>query len=379
MTLLFTDGFDHYSNAISYGYSKEDADMKYFATPHIASYGAGPAKDKDTDTSFQEGISKTSKGSLCRWSKFVEGIPWYFQVDIEDSNIVIAGISFYMGPRTPDSSSGETFLAAFNNSIYVNLNSDYTLSVYSESGDTLLGTTEAPINQSHHLSTNKLATPIWYSLELKVVVSQTVGEVELRMNGVPWLHVTGVDTDIHGSGLTDSFLFACPRFDLYVVFDDLYILNDQGSDFNDFLGEINITTLIVNGQGAYQQLSQEDDFAFSRENYYLVWDRYSVDLNNYTYGSGGAKDTYTLGDITPNLTGNTKLPILGVIINAVMLGVGYPIIRINSTDYPQAAWEWPDGETDYVVLQSFVAENPDTSLPWTAADLDSVEIGVEPI
>jgi hypothetical protein len=382
MTLLFTDGFDHYNNTHGYGFIDDQDSMKYPITPYFASVTLDRSYSRDYNKNLvdwnQEGKSKAMRGMKCTYSPF-DGPGSFRTPGFTPSDTVVAGIAFYIGEREWGGELTGEFepIFAFPRAVEVRLNEDYTFSVYNRDTDALLGTTEAAV-----LPTT--SSPIWYFMELKVFVSETVGTVEFRINGVPWLNLTGVNTG--WDGLPDEvggFRFACPSEEQYVVFDDLYVLNDQGTENNDFLGDVKITSLLMNGQGVYEQLIPVDNQPFERNNYYLVRDTYSVDITNYNtpLDTHGLKDSYLPGDITPNLTSYVTLPIFSITINSVMqndsfvVNDTYPLIRTEGVDYLQPFFTIDD--SDWKVYQSILELNPNTALAWTAEDIDNIEIGVQ--
>lgn len=136
----------------------------------------------------------------------------------------------------------------------------------------------------------------WYYIESKVTLSDTVGAIEIRVNGVPWISLTGIDTKNGGTKTVfDSVALGYDYYNHY-TYDDLYICNSAGAINNDFLGEILIETLFPTGDGSQSDLVGSDGNSVS--NYALV-NESVPDLATYV-GSAttGQRDLYAMGDLS---------------------------------------------------------------------------------
>jgi hypothetical protein len=88
----------------------------------------------------------------------------------------------------------------------------------------------------------------WYYIELKVFIHDSTGTVELWVDGSKELDLTSQDTR-NGTPSTIN------RFQLVgntnnARFDDLYVLDDSGSDATDRLGDVRVETLFPDADGA---------------------------------------------------------------------------------------------------------------------------------
>jgi hypothetical protein len=95
------------------------------------------------------------------------------------------------------------------------------LEVWRQGAGVAFGTTASPV-----------VTATWYYLELKIKISDTVGTVELRLNGTPVIGpLTGLDTraDFVVAPLFSQLRIA-PGYD-QVSFDDLYLTTGEGAAF----------------------------------------------------------------------------------------------------------------------------------------------------
>lgn len=101
---------------------------------------------------------------------------------------------------------------------------------------------------------NKLAAGAYYHIEFKVLHNTTTGAAELRVNGVTWINVTGVDS---GAGPSGQVWIGSIGEDAgavseqpYANLDDLFIWDTTGSYANDFLGQRVVLFCPPNGDTA---------------------------------------------------------------------------------------------------------------------------------
>ena len=97
--------------------------------------------------------------------------------------------------------------------------------------------------------TTPILASVWYYIEVKVVVSATVGTVEVRLNGLGTTEAsaTGVNT---GASNVDTIILGS-LISTAGIFDDMYVCDTSGSaPTNDFLGDYRVETLITTAEGA---------------------------------------------------------------------------------------------------------------------------------
>lgn len=95
-------------------------------------------------------------------------------------------------------------------------------------------------SSSDHLTENA-----WQYIEIKAVFSDTVGSIDLQLDGVNVLSVSGVDTrssDAWGPNCT-QILFASP-FARTASFGDIYVADLAAGQYTDFLGDTRLGILI---------------------------------------------------------------------------------------------------------------------------------------
>ena len=113
------------------------------------------------------------------------------------------------------------------------------LQVYRGGGVALLAESTGPV----------VVTNAWTHIEMKVLFSQTVGTVEVRVNGVTVISATGLDTvqsaKVHCAQVSldcDNASDGVPRISMYCK--DYFIWDGEGTHNNNFAGTVSIIDLI---------------------------------------------------------------------------------------------------------------------------------------
>ena len=100
----------------------------------------------------------------------------------------------------------------------------------------------------------------WYYIEFRWLISDTVGEAELHLDGTTFLNLSGIDTNFGGAEAWDHFVLEGFGSSVDTHWDDLYLLDDvdsgvTGAPNNDFLGDVFIEAIFPDGAGATTQLT----------------------------------------------------------------------------------------------------------------------------
>lgn len=218
---------------------------------------------------------------------------------------------------------------------------------------------------------------VGYYLEVKAKLGDSPnGYVVVKVNGQEIINVTGIDTKNNGT----KTVFDAIRFNArgtstacYVEIDDLVVWNEQGSSYNDFLGDVRVETLHPNGNGNSSQWVGSD--ANSTDNYLLV-DETTYDAADYVLSaSAGEKDLYTFQDMV-HTTGSVE----GVILQAVMsktdsgARAARLMTRTGAADFTGSSKTLT---TSDLMFKQIWEKNPDTAGSWSISDINSAEFGVE--
>ena len=273
-------------------------------------------------------------------------------------------------------SAGSNFLAAIydTNTIHVwfrvNTNGTITCLRGAGAGSVELGT-----------SSGALQAGVWAYVELKVVIHDSAGTVDIRINGTSVLALTDKNTMNTANASWNSvgfgYVTAVGTTPITADFDDLVLFDPSGSYNNIFLGDITVAALYPDGPGT--STDWEDSTGGSPP---ANWDNVNEaapndDTDYNETATINAQDTYTMQDCAA-----------GSDIRAVQIvsaqrktteGPGRikHVVRSNATDYDQA--EQGIGGTTYSFLRSILETNPGSGSPeepWTEGGFNACEIGL---
>ena len=209
----------------------------------------------------------------------------------------------------------------------------------------------------------------WYWLELKVKCNTTTGTYELRIGETNIASDTGVNTKAGSNDFHDKVLFGNSSGDFYRI-DDLYICDASGSDNNDFLGNVKVTSLRPDGAGNTTEFTPSAGANYAAVDEQLI-DEDSTYVESLTSTN---KDTYTYDNITAS---NIK----GVeIITCCRESDGSSFSLINVTRSGGADYDSSSqaiGTTDYVFRSDVIEQDPNTSAAWTDTNLNLAEFGIK--
>jgi hypothetical protein len=216
--MRFCDSFDHYATG--------DLTEKWTTLANaIISSGTGR---RGTDSYRSQTITLNSRLDLTLDAQQT----WIIGVAFRIDGSLPGGTRTLLG--TLDSTSIQTDLR---------LNSDGTLSL--TRNGTALGT-----------STFALSPNVFYFLELKVFIHDTLGTAEVRVNGDPKLTLSGVDTKNTANASANVIRLGPhlgPGSDWH--YDDLYICDGTGDECNDFLGDVRVDAVPVLLSGTVSNFS----------------------------------------------------------------------------------------------------------------------------
>lgn len=222
-----------------------------------------------------------------------------------------------------------------------------------------------------------LTSDVWYYLELKAVIDDTAGAIEVRVNGVSELTGSSLDTRNAGAAASVNhfrlgFGSATPNVANH-RWDDLYFLDDQGSTNNGFLGDVRVQALLPNGNGNTSNLVGSD--SNSTDNYLLVDDATANGDTDYVESSSvGDKDTYAMGNL--GSTSGTVCAVRPIVIarksDAGLRSV-CSIARLSGTEVDSSNATL---STDYQNLWDIRETKPGGGA-WTVSDVNGAEFGMK--
>lgn len=346
MTLLFADGFDHRDaidvwTSINSGLYQTDI-VRTGSTSFLP--GAG-----NTDQALYRDLSST-----------------------QDDDGITVGFGFYAG------AAGDQQLLSFIDRVSNVCHISLRFQGSSRGWQIRRGGDGFPFALSAVLADTEPNIAIigtWHYIEVKVKIADSGGTVELRQDGVTRLTYTG-DTQNGGVANVDRIAWASRINGLAHRLDDVYILNEQGSVNNDFLGDTRCYPLYPNGNGNYSQLVGSD--GNSTDNYLLV-DESPIPSSADYVGSAtvGDKDSYAFEDL-PVSVGTIRGVETRVFAAKTDTGTKQirALIRRSATDANGADHALADSA--YVTFQDMFEQDPHAGPgAWTIANVNGTEFGAE--
>jgi len=345
MALLFMDGFDHY-NPLTYGTLKWEANVTGPRSWHSASGGRNGGGCTYFQSQYLGSISKTLQST---YQTLIIGVALQFQVPGASSTFpyfvgIWNGALRHIGLRR-NSSTG--YIEAYR-------------------GDgTLLGTYSVTLNAG-----------VWYYLELKATISNTVGAVQLRVNEFPAISLSNIDTCNGGAEVSNKIVIetgdSAGNHWNGLILDDLYVCDNSGSVNNDFLGDCRIDVIRPNGAGYATNWTPS-----AGSNYQCVDDPLFDNGTDYvSENTVDDIDSYTFSDLPLGVAGIKGIQ-TNVFAKRTDSGVNTklkPILRPVSTNYEKTEATLTTSYYDFTEITEL---NPETGLAWTKATIDAMELGLK--
>ena len=216
---------------------------------------------------------------------------------------------------------------------------------------------------------------LWWWLEFKVNIS---GAYEIRVNGLDVAAGSGA-LDPFGAGSFDQLHIASlGAYGPSVLVDDLYILDDQGSYGNDFLGEVRVQTQYPSAPGYLTQFvpaTGTDHIAMLTN---IPWPIDSfIETGKHNSGQHvGDIDSYQISPFAVN-----GGQIYGVQTNLFVRKDDVGTRTVKATLHTHDGSLSMGGAyglySSYTYLGNIWEIDPSTNAPWTLADLNFAEFGVK--
>lgn len=221
--------------------------------------------------------------------------------------------------------------------------------------------------------TTALSSSVFYYLELKVTISDTVGVVNLKINGNTELNLTSQDTRNAGNASADTIFIAKAGVDNNGAtsnWDDFYVCDSTGSVNNDFLGDVRVQAILPSGAGNTTQWTPSAGSNF--QNVDDTTPNGDTDYNSTSTATN--KDTYAFGDLTPTSGSIKGLQWLAYVRkdDAGARTVA-PVYR-STSDFDGTTQSVLDS---YVYLREIKELNPNTSAAWTISEVNAAEFGIK--
>ena len=224
----------------------------------------------------------------------------------------------------------------------------------------------------------------WFYVEARVFVSQTVGTVDVYLNGssTPALSFSGNTQPFPGTPDIDNIRIGSSQQpgvggNMYV--DDVYICDTTGSVNNAVLGDVRVDALFPTADGTTTTFATT--FPASPTTHWDKVDEISPDGDtSYNESSTpGELDLVTLANL-PAISGGGSVK--GIQINIVSRkdDAGARSIReVTRTAATNYTGDTVALATGYTTQEAVRQINPNTGVLWTEAAVDAIEVGYEVI
>lgn len=231
----------------------------------------------------------------------------------------------------------------------------------------------------------------WHRIEAVVTIDAAAGTVLVYVDGSLAINFTGNTKGTTHGFITSAAFNKTGLESTARNTDNFYVLDGQGSFFNDSLGALTppyqVTSHFPKAKGVYSEWNPNPSVNFGQVN-----DYYQKVLNpslsapvpdgdlSFIWTDGTAfTDTYKISPFTVNGIDREAIQILysARSTGGVGLQVRSTILQ-GGTLYPGTPFTIGAGDADYhtYIDSSFMFNDPSTALPWTTAGLRSAEFGV---
>lgn len=221
--------------------------------------------------------------------------------------------------------------------------------------------------------TRAAAIDEWNYIEMKVGIHASTGFVEVRINNITDINVTGVNTRNTANSFVNRLCLQGGN-GYNVLIDDLYI-TDENLPNSGFLGDCRVQTLVPTGSGinngwtptgATSGWQCVDDTAAQVNGTYTDTD--------FVYASStGLKFEYTMADLS-----GTSPTIFGITLSNVSkkgdagARTCQNLIYTNSTEVSGVAYNL---STSYINYSDIWNTNPVTGSSWTPTEINNIQAG----
>lgn len=104
-------------------------------------------------------------------------------------------------------------------------------------------------------STLTLTNNVQHYFEIKVTINDSTGEVIIKVDGVEFINVSGVDTRNGSTANVDRFGFGFTVSSITMDVSQIYAQNGAGAADNDFIGDLRIAGVVASGTGNSAQFT----------------------------------------------------------------------------------------------------------------------------
>lgn len=221
----------------------------------------------------------------------------------------------------------------------------------------------------------------WQYLEVRIVLHDTSGVVQVRRNGQQVINASGLDTKNGGTkSVIDSislWMTTNTNGAADTYFDDMYVLNavdgtsTQGAANNTFLGDCRVETSVATSDSTPLQWTPST----GTSHFALVDEIPSNDADYLSSASSGLIDMWGVTDLSDADQLVYGLQLSGRASKSTS-GTRTVKFRIDSNGTAETFSEhFPS--TGYTLWYEMLNNDPDGNIAWTAAKVNSLLVGIE--
>lgn len=278
----------------------------------------------------------------------------------------ITGFAFMLG-SSYNASQILSFMSDTNATTHImmGVNTNNAIVIRRGDGTTLLTT-----------ANNSITPGVFAYVEVLVTLSDTVGVVTVRVDGVQVGTFSG-DTKNGGTSSTlEAISFNASSGPSGTVFyiDDFYLLNGVGAVNSTFRGDSSVLTRYPDGNGNYSQ--GVNSGSTSVNNYTYVDEPVPNTTDYVAFATTGDKDTYTFQDIPTGTVYGIQQAMYASKSDAGARTMRN-IQRIAGADYASAVDQSLGVTPTYAAKLDIIQVSPATGVAWTVTELNATEFGTE--
>lgn len=217
-----------------------------------------------------------------------------------------------------------------------------------------------------------ISTNIWYYIELKATLSDTVGTAEVKVNGASVIAGTGLDTKNAGTATVfDTVRLTGCNNNSDTRYDDFYLLNGDGTSPNDYLGDSKVELLLPTSDGTTTDWS----LSTGTTHWELV-DETPPNTTDYVFSNvDGEIDLVNIADLS---TATATVHGVQWGIYAAKSDAGARsvrrVLRTGAANYTGSDRALGTG---YINYRELFVTDPATAAAWTASNVNALQVGVE--
>ncbi|MDD2886156.1 MAG: hypothetical protein PHT48_14080 [Dechloromonas sp.] len=207
----------------------------------------------------------------------------------------------------------------------------------------------------------------WYHLEMKVFCHPTSGTVEVRIDGVTVISLTGINTQTGAHAYHDKVSLTGAQFN---YLDDFYVCDGSGTTVNNLQGVCKVVGLLPNADTDTIEWTPS-----SGSTHYNLVDSNPPNTSDYIFSSTQTNtDLYTYPDLigTGTIIG-FQLNTQAMLSDGTSIVLQTPVVSDGTTDLGP---DYTLTSGTYTDFKHISTTNPHTGSVWTVDGLNAAQIGV---